>query len=376
MAKVTPKKKQSAAVGCAAAIGASLMGRGDRIALEELEKTRDTIADINNSRAAISLDKRAGTVFEEFHAGTFNANAAKAGKTTLKATTGAASGFANDQRVDIRISDGGKTIAEVQAKCCKSAGRSAVAVSKPQYQGTQRVIPSDQVGEASIALKRSAAAKARSSNPRMRGIGEARSEAAEKLTSQIKAKGVASDPLTHAEAQSLAAGKMEKLDTLVQKQATSAALNEIGRSATTGMAMTAGFGIVTGIHGIATGNCTVEEAVGRIVVDSAKAGARGAATAGATQVVRATATAALSKGTATALLRGSAPAAIAAGLVDLGVDAINGDLTAEKAAKTVGRTACGWAGAEGGAAIGTLICPGIGTVVGGLLGGLLGASLF
>ena len=83
------------------------------------------------------------------------------------------------------------------------------------------------------------------------------------------------------------------------------------------------------------------------------------------------------------LARGSAPIAIAAGVVESGKDVyryFDGEIDGEELAASVGKTTLKtgamWAGAEGGAALGSMVCPGVGTVVGGLIGGLLGGSLF
>lgn len=362
-----------------AATAASLIGNHgsqlEREAVEALKATRLAIKDVNAQFGALSADKRAGLVFEEFHAGTFNANAARAGKAALRASTGKLGGFINDQQVDIRVTDGARTVAEVQAKCCGTSARSAVAVANPKYQGTQRVIPADQVEEASSALRRSAASKAKSVNPRMRAIGEARQEAAGRISARVEAKGVTSEPLTHAEAQELAAGKLRKLDDMVSTQASKAALAEIGQSAASGAIISAGFGLVAGAMKIANGERKFQEAAVDLVGQTAGAAARSAATTGVAQVVRSSAAATLGK-SAGAFVRGSAPVAIAGAIVEMGIDACNGELTSAKAAKTTARAACGWAGAEGGAALGTLVCPGVGTLIGGVLGGILGASWF
>jgi len=360
-----------------AATAASLIGNHSsqpaREAVEALKVTRLAIKEVNAQFGAVSVDKRAGLVFEEFHAGTFNSNAARAGKTTLKASTGKLGGFVNDQQVDIRVTEGARTVAEVQAKCCGTSARSAVAVAKPKYQGTQRVIPADQVEEASSALRRSAAGKAKSANPRMRAIGEARQEAAGRISARVEANGVTSEPLTHAEAKELAAGNLQKLDDMVSHQATKAALAEIGQSAASGAIISAGFGFVMSAMSVAKGERKLQDAAVDLAGQTAGAAARSAATTGVAQVVRSSATATLGK-SAGAFVRGSAPVAVAGAIVEMGIDACKGELTSEKAVKTTARAACGWAGAEGGAALGTLVCPGVGTLIGGVVGGILGAS--
>ena len=80
--------------------------------------------------------------------------------------------------------------------------------------------------------------------------------------------------------------------------------------------------------------------------------------------------------------RGSAPVMVAGAALEFGGDLykfangeIDGDELACAAGKTAVRTGATWAGAEGGAMVGTAICPGVGTVIGGLIGGFLGGRL-
>ena len=52
-----------------------------------------------------------------------------------------------------------------------------------------------------------------------------------------------------------------------------------------------------------------------------------------------------------------------------------GRVAAQTATVGVAGAAGGWAAAVGGAAIGTAICPGVGTVIGGVIGGITGGAL-
>lgn len=149
---------------------AQRLGANDQAGIAELKKLAGRIEAINASKAAMSLDKRAGFIFEEVHASTFNAAARKAGDLKTTALTGGTGGFSGDQHVDIRVVRGDKIVAEAQDKCCGSATRSAVSSAKPKYAGTQRIVPDDQELAVRDMLSKSAKAKATSPNPRMREI--------------------------------------------------------------------------------------------------------------------------------------------------------------------------------------------------------------
>jgi hypothetical protein len=127
------------------------------------------------------------------------------------------------------------------------------------------------------------------------------------------------------------------------------------------------------------GKMSLGEAAEQVAIDTVKGAARGAVVNVGGAVVKQ----GLMRAGARSLARGSAPVAIATGAFEVGADVvrfaqgkIDGDELAGAAGKTVVRTGATWAGAEGGALIGSAILPGVGTVVGGVIGGLLGGSLF
>jgi hypothetical protein len=365
-------KKKYRMQGAETAHLAQRLGGNDRAAIAELKKMAGRVEAINASKAAMSLDKRAGFIFEEVHAGTFNAAARKAGDFNTTALTGGTGGFAGDQRVDIRVVRDGKIVAEAQAKCCGSAARSAVSSAKPQYSGTQRIVPDDQVPAVRDMLSKSAKAKATSSNPRMREIGANRQEAAAKVSGKLKAAGHESKAVTHAEAQVLASGDTSSITrVIVSETVTSAAFN----AAKSGLAVSAAISAVSSLAKVASGEISAKEATKAVVVDGVSGTARSAATAVAAEGVKEVAKRALSTGAAKAFVAGSGPLAVAGCAVELVTDVCKGELTVEKAARSATRAAGGWAGAEGGALIGSAICPGVGTVIGAVLGGVGGSLL-
>ena len=336
--------------------------RNDTASREALEETKRRIRHIAATKARMSTDQRAGFVFEEYHAGTFNAAALKAGDHLTKAKTGIDAGFVNDPRVDIVVQSGKQTVAEVQAKCCGSAGRTAVSVAQPRYAGTDRLVPSDQAKAVKSALSRSAASKARSPNPSMRAKGVTRGEAAPKVTDRVKANGHSSKPISHAETQAMANGNLRVLDRMIARnRITSAAKG----GATAGAAAGGVISLASNLVDLGKGKKSGADAAVAIAKDTAVSAGRGAATAILTEGVKIAGKQMLRRGAAKSLLKGSAPAAIAGCAIDMVGDAWRGELTAEKAAKNVGRAGSAWAGA----ALGTLIGGPIGTLV-ALLGGL------
>lgn len=349
----------------------SLKRRGDA-AVGELGRMREAIDSINASKARMTLEQRAGHVFEEFHAGTFNANARKAGDFKTTATTGAKGGFTLDKKVDVRVMREGKVLAEAQAKCCRTSGRTAVEISKPQYQGTQRIVPEGQGATVTEALSRSAKAKATSSNPRMQQIGKARGEAAGKVTEKLSAGGHQSKALSQADAVKMAAGDTSKVSRML-------AMETVTSAATAGMKSGALFGggisAITSTKKLIDGKLTAEEAVTVVAKDAAASAVQSGATAVIAEGAKAIGSRALSKAAAASFSRGPGPMAVAGAVVDIAVDAYNGTLTPKSAAKSATRAAGGWGGAQGGAALGTAIFPGVGTVIGGLAGGILGSML-
>jgi len=369
---MTNSKKQYRLQGAEIAHLAQRLGVNDQAGIAELKKLAGRVDAINASKAALSLDKRAGFIFEEVHAGTFNAAARKAGDTSTTALTGELGGFAGDQRVDLRVLRNGKVLAEAQAKCCGSAARSAVASAKPQYAGTQRIVPQDQAAKARDLLSNSAKAKTTSANPRMRQIGVNRQEAAGKISDRLKAGGHQSKAVSHAEAQALAAGDTSSLTRMIVAETVTSAASNAAKS---GLMFGAAMSAASSLAKVATGEMSAKEAGATVVVQGVTGAARSAVTAVAAEGVKAGATRALSAGAAKAFVSGSGPLAVAGCAVEIVSDACKGELTVEKAARSATRAAGGWAGAEGGALIGSAICPGVGTVIGAVLGGIGGSLL-
>lgn len=350
----------------------TILGKNRQAGIAELRKLESTINNINMSKVAMSSDKRAGFLFEEVVAGTYNASARKAGDFRTSATTGTNGAFGNDPRVDVRVMRDGKILAEAQAKCCRNPARTAIEVSRPQYAGTTRVVPAGQAKPVTKMLIDSADAKATSSNSRMREIGVARQEASTKVTEKLQAGGHSSKEMSHKEMLELAQGDTSVISTMILKETlTSATVN----GAKSGSMYSGAMSAATSAFRLVNGDISATAAATTVATETIVGGARSAATALVAEGVKTAAKKSLSAATAGAILRGAGPMAVAGGIIEIATDAYKGELTVKSAAKSASRAAGGWAGAEGGAALGTMICPGVGTLIGGLVGGIGGAML-
>lgn len=343
-------------------------GRNREAGIAELRKMEEAVQRINLNKAAMSADKRAGFIFEEVVAGTFNSSARKAGDLKVTAITGSNGGFGVDPRVDIKVVRGDQVIAEAQAKCCASPARNAVEVAKSRYKGTERIVPAGQARPAQQMLLDSAKGKSASANPRMREIGAARQEAAGKVTEQLKAGGHKSKAISHKEAMEMAKGNTTKISNAIARETVATAAISAGKA---GAVFSGGVSTLTSAYKVANGDMSLKEAAKTVAKETVVGGARGAATAVVAEGVKKVA----GRTAVGSFVRGSGPLAVAGCVVDIATDAYKGELTVKSTAKSVTRAAGGWAGAEGGAAIGTMIFPGVGTIVGGILGGVCGSML-
>lgn len=157
-------------------------------------------------------------------------------------------------------------------------------------------------------------------------------------------------------------------------KAVSPGWNNISAGVKAGIIAGGAFSITRNIHHVYKGNKTTGAAGKDVAIDVATAGVSSAVIAVTTEGIKIVAKTALPN-MAKSFVKGSAPVIIAAGLAEIAVDIYKGQLTAKSAAMSVTRTAGGWAGAEGGALIGSAICPGFGTVIGGIIGGIGGSYL-
>lgn len=349
-----------------------VLGKNRKAGIAELTKMKEAITKINQAKSAMSADKRAGFIFEEVVAGTYNAAARKAGDFKTTATTGSSGGFGTDPRVDIRVERSGTVIAEAQAKCCRTAERTAVSIAKPKYAGTERIVPAGQAKPVQKMLSDSAKAKASSENARMREIGVARQEASTKVVERLDAGGHKSQSVSHKDAMRLAEGDTSKISQVIAVETMTSAVVSGAKS---GAIFSGAVSTLTSAHKVFKGEMSAKEAAKTVVSETVAGGARSAVTVAMAEGMKTVAKRTLTNSVATTFLRGSGPMAVAGGVVDIVSDAYKGELTVKSAAKSATKAAGGWAGAQGGAMLGTAICPGVGTILGGILGGMGGAIL-
>jgi len=311
-----------------------------------------------------SPEQLAGRMAEELHASSFNVNAASKGFRSLKATTGAANG-AGTAAADITITNAGRVVSHAQVKFHGAPPATTFNVADRKYNGMQRIVPSDQVDQVrKIAEKRG-----------LDGLGQRNyPDVANSASDRVRLGGVKSKPLSRDKALSAAKNSEKAAHRHVGVQMVGAVKN----GAFTGVSIGGGFSVVSNISAYCKGSKSGKEAVVDTAKDAAACGLSGAAVSGAAVAAESV----LIRVGARTLARGSAPVAIGLTAVDIGKDVgrlakgdINGGEFTKRAAGSVAKGGCTWGGMQGGAAVGTFICPGVGTVVGGIVGGIA-AGLF
>jgi len=306
----------------------------------------------------------AGRLAEEIHATTFNTDAAGKGLRGLQAKTTASMGdpFA---AADVVVTKSGAQVDLAQLKYCRRASDTTRKIANVKYDDMQRVVASDQVDQVrDIARRRGTDGLGRRNYPAV----------AEEASGSIRNSGAASTPLSHAEAIEAAANPTTAASRLVSNQVVGA----LKSGAVTGGLVGAGISAITNIVSVAKD----EKSANAAVVDTAADTAGCAATGAAVSAAAVGAQTALARAGAGALARGSAPVAIAVTAVDIGKNAYKtavGEIdSSELAARSAGNVATGvstWGGMEAGAALGTLLMPGVGTIVCGVAGGIVGGVL-
>lgn len=316
-------------------------------ALQAILEGKRGIEEVN--RTAQANHHQAGFRAEHFHKATLNADAARKGLKVRAELT------RPGQAADLRLTDGGKVIGEVQVKNCKSVARTTGAISRNKYDGMQKVVPSDQVEKVrTLAKKRG-----------VDGIGERNYvDTSEKAAARVKAGGAQSSELSYEQAQD------PNLGTQMLRSQVATAMTA---AAASGAVFGGAFSAVSNIQSVRQGKKTPPEAVKAVAVDTTKAAAAGAVSVAATTA----ATVVLEKMVKRGL--GGAPGAIVSATMEISKDALawhQGRLTGcEVGARSV-EHAVGSGGAWGGAVAGAAICspiPVIGPLVGGVIGGMVGS---
>lgn len=196
----------------------------------------------------------------------------------------------------------------------------------------------------------------------------------ERLVDRIRAARAGSKVLSRIEALKAVANPAEAATELVRTQLARA----FRHGALAGAAIGGSVSVVINGLALVKGRKSASEAAVSTLKDTATGAATGAAVSGFSVAAEAV----LFKAGAHALSRSAAPVAIGLTLVEFGKDMkglFSGDIDrkqlAARTSKNVLKGGTTWGGMEGGAAIGTLVLPGVGTVVGGAVGGIAGALL-
>lgn len=330
-------------------------------AVRQAQQGANRLNRLGDQWARASIEQRAGRMAEELHAATFNIDAASKGLAHLRASTGSAIGCPISA-ADVIITDAGRAVDHAQVKYCGSHTRTAFEVASAKYDGMQRIVPSDQTELVKqLAEKRGIDQLGKRNYP----------DVASNSSDRIKLKSVESKPLTTQEATNAAKDPSCTGGELIKGQMGKA----VSRGAVTGAAVGCGISAIQNLTKFSRGEKTGSDALIDTGKDTVCCAATGATVSG---VAVATESALLKAGLG-GVAKGAAPVAIALTTVDVGKDVfrlVKGDIDgaefAKRGAGHVAKGGCTWGGMEGGAAIGTMICPGIGTVVGGIIGGICG----
>jgi hypothetical protein len=353
------KKTESAANG-AAADAASRALNGVRAAREGAARVEEVAAQWRNT----SPECIAGRLAEELHAATFNVDAAAKGLNSLHAKTGAAHG-ASTAAADLTVTIDSRILDRAQVKYRATPASTTFEVAKRKYEGMLLVVPSDQV-------------------ERIRGIAKRRGidalgvrnypDVAKGVADRVRSGGAESKPLSLSKARDAARNPQKVANELITGQTA----NAVRSGALVGAAIGGGISSITNLIAYSDGEKSGAQALCDAVVETTACAATGAAVSGASIAAEA----ALVRAGASALAGGAVPVAIGLTAVEVVKDIgrlaygeIDGNEFGGRTAGHVVKGGTTWAGMEGGAALGTLVCPGVGTVVCGILGGVGGALL-
>ncbi len=328
-------------------------------ALDAVQDMGTRISKVAETYNATGQPQVAGRIAEEWHAGTFNRDAALKGHSNLRAQTTASNGQ-HSATADIEVFQNGKIVAKAQSKYNNSTAKTTFEISDKNYDGMQKLHPSDQnVGD--LAGRRGTSGIEQRNYP----------DTAKNATEKLHYENIESDPLSYGEAIQLADDATVAAKKIVQQEM----LNAVKGGAVIGAALSGSISTVTNIRTVLKGEKKLSNAAKDVAVDTTIGGADGAIKGAATIVIKS----GMVRVGAKAAARSSAPVAIGMTAVEIGKDAglavmgkIDSRELSTRTGKNVAKGAGAWAGMEGGAALGTFIFPGIGTIVGGVVGGIAG----
>ncbi len=315
----------------------------------------------------------AGRAAEQWHAETFNANAIRQGRSDLVARVCPSSGR-DAKGPDIIVTKNGDVVARAQSKYCGKGARTAEELSRPDYRDMQKLCPSDQIDQVRATATRRAARE-----------GQRAVEYADTVVHAddcLRVEGVNSDPLPRHEAVELA-----RHPARISWRAVKA---EVWEGAKAGAAVGATLaGLISAVRNYRAyrdEHKSGAQAMIDTIADSTKGAIAGAVVGGASSAIRSGIAAAGFE----ALAAGSVPLAIAVALTDTvtascsdAAATLKGEMSPEEFAsnlvnhsgRAVARGGGVYVGTELGAACGSAILPGVGTIGGAMLGGLAGYAV-
>ncbi|KEZ35975.1 hypothetical protein CEDDRAFT_02705 [Frankia sp. CeD] len=324
---------------------------------------RDTVVKLARRYANHGNPQRAGHLFEVMHAVGFNRHAARAGSTVRAQVLEWTQGGPQNGPVDIRLSDGGRMVAEVQAKLVDRVSDTTRQISRSAYQGMGRLVAGDRVDAVHDLLDRRLGMN-------QEGIYfEGYADAAAFSTDRLTHGSVHSDSISYRQTQDAAHNPAR----WANHQIAAAAGRDIATSSLAGAAAGALVGAMVTTASETARIRAGETSAGAAVITVAGGTARNAARSGAIGTISASVRTAASSGLLPkALGSGTVPAAMADAVwavADAGLDLARGRIDpGEFAARSVtgtARTGLMWAGGLVGQTV--VPVPVLGALVGGVV---------
>ncbi|WP_239331804.1 hypothetical protein [Frankia sp. CiP3] len=329
--------------------------------------TRATVQRLAERYVNHGNPQRAGHLFEVMHALAFNRNAIRAGASVRAQVTEWAAGGSQTAPADIHLHDGGRLVAEAQAKLVNRTAALAHDLARPRYAGMQRLVATDKRAAVDNLLDRRL--RMPPEGVRFDDYRDTRAH----LTDELHHGSVRSRGISRREADRAAQHPGRWANT----QVVGAAGREVVTAGLAGAAGGALIGTVVGAATVAARARAGETAAGAAAVTVAGSAARNAARSGAMAGLGQTVRVAARAGLLPEVFGGGtlpmAMAGAACGVADAGFDFARGRIDAgEFAARSATvTTAAGLAWACG--AVGQTVIPI--PVVGALVGGLVGQAV-
>lgn len=266
------------------------------------------------------VEQLQGNFFEYIEAAKFNADAARKGSDLVAQVTDAIPGRGTD-KVDIEIMQGRQVIKAVQAK---SSGNHVWVTQKLSTDGHYQ-------GQSKLTNPENAEAVRKLAQKASQSLGnnaDGYKDTTKKVAGELNAKGIRSGGTPHAEAVKAAENRQayvaqQNLKALGREAAVSAV-----SAATAATIIGGSISLIKNGLAVKQGDLTVQQATARITQDVGKAGVKGATVGALSAGIRSGASAFKIP----VLSQGNVAAALAAGLIDVGVNVYSyskGEITSE-----------------------------------------------